>query len=178
MTERDELPPTFVDTNVFVYARDAAEPVKQRAALDWLQRLWQQRVGRTSMQALNEYYVTVTRKLRPGLPDVDAWDDVTALCAWNPQVIDRDVMTRARGVQQRHGTSWWDSTIVAAAQHQGCVVLLSEDFQAGVIFGSLTVQNPFANEVAEDGSAYATPTRLVPRPRHRPRGRPAAARRR
>src|SRR5438132_889580 len=37
----------FVDTNVFVYARDAAEPGKQPVAAIWLERLWREQRGRT-----------------------------------------------------------------------------------------------------------------------------------
>ena len=60
---------TFVDTNVLVYARDASEPDKQPRAEAWMQHLWRTRSGRTCVQVLNEYYVTVTRKLSPGSTD-------------------------------------------------------------------------------------------------------------
>ncbi|MFM2059611.1 MAG: hypothetical protein RLY71_3996, partial [Pseudomonadota bacterium] len=46
----------FVDTNVLLYADDAADAVKHRRALDWLQALWLSRAGRLSTQVLNEYY--------------------------------------------------------------------------------------------------------------------------
>jgi hypothetical protein len=35
--------------------------------------LWIEQRGRTSVQVLFEYYATVTRKLKPGLPLEDAW---------------------------------------------------------------------------------------------------------
>lgn len=57
--------PTFVDTNALVYVRDSAAPDKQQAAAAWMRHLWQRRLGRLSTQVLNEYYVTVTRKLVP-----------------------------------------------------------------------------------------------------------------
>ena len=56
----------FVDTNVLVYARDTRDLRKQQRATEWLDRLWRQQSGRTSVQVLNEYFVTVTRKLQPG----------------------------------------------------------------------------------------------------------------
>ncbi len=64
--------PVFVDTNVLVYARDAGEAVKQAKATALLQSLWESRAGRLSYQVLHEYYATVTRKLKPGLPQQDA----------------------------------------------------------------------------------------------------------
>lgn len=44
----------FVDTNVLVYARDAAESAKQAAAEAWLRELWDSRRGRISHQVLQE----------------------------------------------------------------------------------------------------------------------------
>lgn len=161
---------TFVDTNVFVYARDATEPDKQAAAANWIRDLWTTQRGRTSMQVLSEYYATVTRKLRPGLDREDAWADVAALFAWQPQEIDRGVMARARDIEARHGLSWWDSLIVAAAQLQNCALLLSEDLQDGWVCGAMTVRNPFARGVAETRAAYAAEP--SPLSRHRGRGRP------
>jgi predicted nucleic acid-binding protein len=54
--------PVFVDTNIFVCWRDARDRVKQRQAAAWLERLWHDQLGRTGIQILSEYYVTVTRK--------------------------------------------------------------------------------------------------------------------
>jgi len=70
--------------------------------------------------------------------------------------------------------SWWDSLIVAAAELQGCALLLSEDFQNGGAYGSVTVRNPFvaaANEVvprylAATATAHKHPSRGRPRKSH------------
>jgi predicted nucleic acid-binding protein len=160
----------FVDTNVLVYARDSSEPSKQMRAAEWLRELWLEQRGRTSVQVLSEYYTTVTRKLRPGLEPDDAWDDVNALFAWQPQGIDRHVHERAREIERRHSLSWWDSMIVAAAQLQSCELLLSEDLQPGGRYGTLVVRNPFADRVAEERPGH--PASAAPVSRHRPRGRP------
>lgn len=164
----------FVDTNVLVYARDASEPLKQPQAADWLRRLWIERAGRTSVQVLNEYYVTVTRKLSPGLDKDEAWRDVRSLFAWNPQPIDPEVQVRAREIESRFNLSWWDSMIVAAAHMQGCDLLLSEDLQDGLDCEGLIVRSPFEDGVAEPAAPYEASTPPAqPVSRHRPRGRPA-----
>jgi len=160
---------TFVDTNVFVYSLDAAHPSKRTIADEWIRALWRQRSGRTSTQVLNELYVTLTRKLKVRVDDDEAWDAVSALFAWEPLPSDRAVLARAREIQRRYGTSWWDSLIVAAAQMQDCAVLLSEDLQAGMNFGGVTVQNPFDLRVQELNVVYPAEPLA---PRHRPRGRP------
>jgi predicted nucleic acid-binding protein len=154
--------PVFVDTNVFLYARDAGEPTKQPRAAAWLER--------PSMQVLSEYYVNVTRKLDPGLQADDAWDDVIALFTWRPQPIDEALMRCAREIEKRHRLSWWDSLVVGAAQLQGCALLLTEDLQDGGVYGGVTVRSPFTLALGEVIGVYtAVP---VATPRHPPRGRP------
>lgn len=94
---------------------------------------------------LSEYYVTVTCKLQPGLSDEDAWEDVTALFAWNPLPTDKALMSRAHAVQERFGFSWWDSLIVAAAHASGCEYLVSEELQDGQDLGGMVVVNPMVH---------------------------------
>ncbi|HEX8009381.1 MAG TPA: PIN domain-containing protein [Casimicrobiaceae bacterium] len=162
--------PVFVDTNVLVYARDAGDPAKQVRAAAWLEALWREQAGRTSVQVLSEYYVTLTRKLDPGLPAAEAWDDVNALFAWRPHPIDETLMQRGREIEQRFRLAWWDSLIVAAAALQGCAVLLSEDLQDGGIYAGVTVRSPFTLSVGESAASYAVvPAAARGHPR---RGRP------
>jgi predicted nucleic acid-binding protein len=165
--------PVFVDTNVLVYARDASEPVKQPLAAQWIAHLWKEQRGRTSMQVLNEYYVTTTRKLSPGLQPDEAWDDVQALLAWEPHAINRELLERAREVERRYRLSWWDAMVVGAAQLQSCSILLTEDLQNGMVFNGVTVRNPFEMRVSEDRAIYEVTPAVISR--HRKRGRPARA---
>ncbi len=74
----------FVDTNLLVYAADASEPLKQPRALKWMSCRWSCRTGRLSFQVLQEYYVTVTQKLAPGMEREAARSDVRSLLAWRP----------------------------------------------------------------------------------------------
>jgi predicted nucleic acid-binding protein len=161
--------PVFVDSNVLLYRRDAAEKVKQPLAVAWLEQLWKTASGRTSCQVLNEFYVNATRKLSPGLDPDDAWEDVTALFHWNPLPTTTDLIARARDIERRHRLSWWDSLIVAAAQMQNCALLLSEDFQDGARYGSVVVRSPFTLTIREADAEYAGSPRSS---RHPPRGRP------
>jgi predicted nucleic acid-binding protein len=164
----------FVDTNIFVYAQDKRDPVKKATAAALLHELWIEQRGRTSAQVLAEYYVTLTRKLKPAFPPDDAWEEIEALLAWEPQPIDRGLLIEAREVQRRYRLSWWDSLIVAAAEIQSCTLLMTEDLHHGLVCGTVTVRNPFATGLAEDVGQYD----VAPRPisRHRPRGRPRLTR--
>jgi predicted nucleic acid-binding protein len=163
----------FVDTNVFLYARDSRDALKQSQAASWLEYLWREQLGRTSVQVLSEYYVNVTRKLRPGLPPEEAWEDVTALLVWRPQPIDEAVLHGGRDIERRYRLSWWDALVVAAASLQGCAVVLSEDFQDGAEYGGISVRSPFTLAAGENIAAY----QAVPAVSYRAplRGRPKAS---
>ncbi|MBI4539827.1 MAG: hypothetical protein HY704_10010 [Gemmatimonadetes bacterium] len=88
----------FVDTNILVYSRDASEPEKQPRAMEWLELLWRSRRGRISVQVLEEYYVTVTGKLKPGMDRAVARSDVRAFEAWKPNPETR---SPPRGIPSR-----------------------------------------------------------------------------
>lgn len=159
----------FVDSNVLVYARDPRDAAKQSRAAYWISHLWSERLGRASAQVLSEYYVTVTRKLRPRVTSEDAWDDVKSFLAWRPQAIDEALLQRARELEQRYRLSWWDSMVVAAAQLQDCALLLTEDLQDGAVFGTVTIRSPFTLAVEEPRPMYEVASTVRP---HRRRGRP------
>lgn len=138
----------FVDTNVLIYAEDGAEADKQQRALDWIERLWRARSGRLSTQVLNEFYVNVTRKLRPAMPQGDARARVRRYAAgWNPWQIDHATVETAWAMEARHGLQYWDCLVLAAAQHSGCTLVLSEDMQHEGRYGAVQVINPFISSI-------------------------------
>ena len=161
----------FVDTCVFLYAHDESEPQKRPRARAWLEHLWREMAGRTSMPVLSEYYLTVSRKLDPGLKADDAWGDVAIYFAWRPQPMDEPLISRARLIEQRHHLGWWDSMIVGAAQLQDCTIVLTENLPDGATYGDVIVRSPFTLDAREPAAAYA-PKPTASRSRHRPRGRP------
>ncbi len=135
----------FVDTNVLVYRRDSEQGEKQALARAWMERLWARRSGRLSFQVLQEYYVTVTAKLSPGLDSESARSDVRSLLSWHPITVDKRVLEGAWVIQDHYQLSWWDALIVAAAQVADCRFLLTEDLQDGQELGEVRVVSPFKN---------------------------------
>jgi predicted nucleic acid-binding protein len=160
----------FVDTNVLVYARDSRDAAKRARAREWLELLWKDLRGRTSTQVLNEYYSLLTQRAKFQVDRNLAWDDVRELLKWRPQEIDVETLTRAREVEINYQLNWWDCLIVAAAQAQGCALLLTEDLQDKANYGGVTVRNPFLLGVEQEHTAYAALPRI--NTRHRGRGRP------
>jgi len=163
------IAPVFVDSNVLVYTRDVTEQAKRTCATEWIAHLWSERMGRTSLQVLSEFYVTVTRKLKPGLTQEEAWHEINIFLAWRPQPVDEALLQRAREIERRYRLSWWDSMVVAAAQLQDCVLLLTEDLQDDAVFGAVTVRSPFTLAVEEPRPRYEVASIVQP---HRARGRP------
>jgi len=131
---------------VLVYAADPGAGEKHHQARAWLQHLSGAPSGRLSYQVLQEYYVTVTRKLPQPMDPDEARADVRRLMDWDPVVIDGGVLDGAWDAQDRFGFSFWDALIVAAARSARCRHLLTEDLQDGQDLDGLLVVDPFAHE--------------------------------
>jgi predicted nucleic acid-binding protein len=137
---------SFVDTNILIYAVDASETTKQPKAQRLLEELWTSRTGRLSTQVLNEFYVTTTRKLKPGLVPEMAREIVRSYEAWSPVPLTFSIIREAWALQDRYSLSYWDALIVAAAKLSGCSRLYSEDLQDGLQIDDLRVINPFIGD--------------------------------
>jgi len=139
----------FVDTNILVYARDSSEKEKQPQAAKWLEFLWKNENGKISTQVMNEYYVTVTQKLKPGLSKQQARADLRSLAVWQPLEISTTLIEASWDVQDQYGYSWWDSLVITSAQFLDCAYLISEDMQHKQRLGELTIVNPFLVSFSE-----------------------------
>lgn len=133
--------PVFVDSNVFLYALDEADPKKQQAARNWRAELWKRRRGRVSFQVLGEFYVNAVRKQPAARDAVRA--EVRDLLTWNPIIADAKLLEQGWKIQDRYQFSYWNALIVAAAKVCGCRYLLTEDLQSGQKLEGIEVVNPF-----------------------------------
>jgi predicted nucleic acid-binding protein len=138
----------LVDTNILIYSEDGADPVKRQQALTWLSELWQRGSGRISRQVLNEFYVNVTRKIKPPMPVQIARAEVRRYEVWQPWQIDQATIESAWSLESRYGLHYWDCLVVAAAQHLGCRYILSEDMAHDQQYGDVKVINPFLSSLA------------------------------
>jgi predicted nucleic acid-binding protein len=132
---------SFFDTNVLVYADDKAAPAKQRRAIDLVATHRRAGTGVVSLQVLQEYFVTVTRKLH-----VDAKiarRKVELLAEFDVVAPDLDDVLAAIDLHRLHGFSFWDALVLRAAKQAGCKILFSEDFQSGRAIDGVQIVNPF-----------------------------------
>jgi predicted nucleic acid-binding protein len=132
---------TFVDTNVLVYLFDSDEPAKRETARRVLEEEGDGLV--LSTQVLQEFYVTVTRKLGRPLPEAEAEAAARDLSALDVVETDLPLVLRSIGTSRDARISLWDALVVEAARSRGCTRLLSEDLQHGRQFGPVRVENPF-----------------------------------
>lgn len=134
----------FVDTNVLVYAHDAADDERRPLAQRLLAELWRSDTGTLSVQVLQEFYNTATRKLVPPLQPAVARRVVADYSEWQVVTTDPLLIISASRLSEVHSVSFWDALIVEAALRAGATELVSEDMQDGQRFGALRVRNPFS----------------------------------
>jgi predicted nucleic acid-binding protein len=135
--------PVFVDTNIWVYAVDTADPAKHERALEAVAPT----PGRdivVSTQVLAEFYAVVTRKLAVPVTPGDAEAMVRLLMALPVVAIDASLLASAVAGSREWQISIWDALIIRAAEAAGCRRVLTEDLADGRAYGSVVVENPLA----------------------------------
>lgn len=134
---------SFLDTNVLVYAaagRGAEEEEeKRRQALELVEL---ENFG-ISAQVLQEFYVTVTRKIKVALSAAAALEWIEQLEVFPCQTIDSTLVKIAVETSVRYRISYWDASIVAAAEQLGASTLYTEDLNHGQCYGRVQACNPF-----------------------------------
>lgn len=132
----------FVDTNVLVYADDAAHAGKQQLARRLVADLLRSNQLVLSSQVLVEYAWVAQKKLGLAVQDI-----VQRLSAYGAaQVIGTDGLCIQRGfaIAALYAVSYWDSLILAAADTASVDLCYSEAMQHGRNYGGVRVVNPFA----------------------------------
>jgi predicted nucleic acid-binding protein len=132
----------FVDTNILIYAHDRDSGSKRDRAARALQRLWSDRNGRVSVQVLQEFYVTVTKKLGSTLANAAAREIIRTYTPWVHAPTTPETIIRATELSELAQLSFWDGLIVASAEQVGAKSIFSEDFNAGQVIAGIRVVNP------------------------------------
>lgn len=131
----------FLDTNVLVYAaagRGSEESKRERA----LALIEGEDVG-VSAQVLQEFYVTVTRKIDVPMSSGQAIEWIEQFESFPCVSVDSGLVKIAAEVSERFQISYWDGAILSAAQLLGAKTLYTEDLNDGQQYGSVRALNPF-----------------------------------
>ena len=133
----------FLDTNILVYAYDSSAGQKHAQAAQLVQECWENENGCLSLQVLQEFYVTVTQKIKQQLDHPTARQIVADLAQWRLHSPKAGDLLQAIDLQQLHQLSFWDALVIQSALCLGCNRLYSEDLSHGQAYGFVQVVNPF-----------------------------------
>jgi predicted nucleic acid-binding protein len=130
-----------LDTNVLVYA--AARPGTEEKKRNKARELIALPFG-LSAQILQEFFVTVTRKVKSPMQPVEALEWIEQFEEQPCVPIDVSLVKRGIESAARYKISYWDGAVIAAAETLRAEVLYSEDLNDGQLYGTVRVINPFA----------------------------------
>jgi len=133
----------FFDTNVLVYLFDDDNPDKKQRAVELFSATVRDGAAVLSTQVLQEFYVTVTRKLACPLPLDTAYRALQNLSVLPLVSMDEQLILSAARMSQNASFSFWDALIVQAAMKAGAGTLFSEDMQHDRVIAGLRIVNPF-----------------------------------
>jgi len=135
----------FVDANVLVYAFDSSAGQKREAAQALLERLWDSNTGCVSIQVLQEFFVTITKKVAQPLPVEEATARIRDFAAWRVFAPAANDVLAAIDLHRQAKIGFWDAMIVLAAAESGCDVLWTEDLNDGQVLRGVRIRNPFTD---------------------------------
>jgi predicted nucleic acid-binding protein len=131
----------FFDSNILVYTEDSRVPQKQLRATRLLEKHLLADTAVLSLQVLQEYFITVTRKLHA--PPQRAQRRVEIFAAAKIVRFEVSDLVAAIELHRLSQISFWDALIVHAARTGGASVLYSEDLQHGTVLGGVRILDPF-----------------------------------
>jgi predicted nucleic acid-binding protein len=146
----DEALLEFVDTNVLVYAHDKSAGRRHDVAKKLVRRLWESGRGGPSVQVLQEFYVTVTKKTRRPLDPEEARQVLHDLALWRTFTPEAADVLGAIDLARKHDVSFWDAMILRSAGQLGCDIVWSEDLNPEQTYDGVRVVKPFRPSIASD----------------------------
>ena len=133
----------LIDSNIFVYAFDPADPAKHEKAIRLIEDVTREDDLVLSVQVLNELAWTLLRK-GVGITPEDVHEIVEEVSQSARMVpLTPDLTLKALTAGLGHGLSFWDGLIWAAAHLHRVSILYTEDFQHGRNIEGVRFVNPF-----------------------------------
>ncbi|MBX9696517.1 MAG: PIN domain-containing protein [Alphaproteobacteria bacterium] len=137
-----------LDTNILMYAIDRDAKEKHERAMSIVDQAIHLECVLT-LQALSELYAAATRKKYATHAEVSSF--IKELMSIFPVITSSSTaLSLALKVKEEHGLSFWDSLLWATAKENSCSLIISEDFQDGVLLGGVKIKNPFYSEDSLD----------------------------
>lgn len=131
----------FLDTNIFVYAADDADPVKHERAFAVLKHAVDNPAYMISAQVLNEFSNVALSKLKRRPDEVSEYVKLFSRITVVPVV--QELTQAALSIKERYNLQFYDSLLLAAASANDCTEFWSEDLSDGQTYSGVKVVNPF-----------------------------------
>ena len=134
----------FIDTNILVYTLDQKNIVKRDMARKIVKKVVESHQPVISTQVIKEFYVVASNKLKA--------DPIVVKNIihnfHNMEIVnnDLDLIEQAIDISILSQLSFWDSSIIAAAEKANCEYVLSEDLNSGQNYRGIKLLNPFIKE--------------------------------
>jgi predicted nucleic acid-binding protein len=143
----------FIDTNIFVYALLASEPLKKQRAVQLLEQALATHNGCISYQVIQEFANVATRKFAKRFTADECQQFIdAAMQPLNRVSSSTELVHAALALQSSTGYSFYDSHILASALQSGASVVFSEDLQHNqLVGGTLRIVNPFLSLAMQTG---------------------------
>lgn len=133
----------FLDTNILVYAHDLDAGMKHAVAVQIVKDMWEKRLGVLSTQVLQEFYVTITKKIGNPISLFEAREIIRTYASWGIRENTATSVIRASEIEDNYHISFWDALIVVAAYEAKVDKILTEDLSSGQIIEGILIENPF-----------------------------------
>ena len=130
----------FLDTNILVYSVDHRHPEKMTRARKVLAGLKEEKRAVISTQVMQEFYVTVTKKLH--VDPLMAKRMLGSFETVEKVMIDGDLVNEAIDCSILDQLSLWDALIVVSAKRALCEEVWTEDLNDGQVIQGVRIRNP------------------------------------
>lgn len=134
----------FIDTNILVYMQSGLDPSKTKISRQLFETCASQNLIVLSTQILQEFYVTMTRKL--GHDPVTIKKLLSLFTDFEIIMNTPGNIFEAIDISVLHQLSFRDSLICSAAISGNCKYIYSEDLHHGLVIRGVEVVNPFKEQ--------------------------------
>ncbi len=133
----------FIDTNILVYAHDLDAGIKHETANKTVSDLWEKKSAVISTQVLQEFYVTLSKKIPKPLSGNTVRGIIKSYLSWEIIVNEPKLILQASEIEESYKISFWDALIVAAAFSGNASTIMTEDLNSGQYIEGILIKNPF-----------------------------------
>ena len=137
----------FLDTNILVYSFDESQPEKKKISRTLIKIGLEEGIGCISYQVIQEFLNVATRKFAVPLTYKDSRIFLSTVLEPICEVYASiDLYHSALELAERWKYTFYDALIIAAALHNNCAILYSEDLQDRQVIQDLEIINPFKSK--------------------------------